>query len=217
MKCVIFDLDGTLLDTLDDLKNSVNYALSKFNFPPRTRDEVRLFIGNGVAKLLERSCPEGTSEETLKEAFKYFRDYYINHFKDCTKPYEGIYDLVYRLKTKYKLAVVSNKNDPFVKELINSIFPNAFDLAQGTYDDKPKKPDPFICNLVIENLNLNKANCVFVGDTFVDVQTARNTNLKNIVVTYGYRSKEELLPLCPNEIFVDNAIELEKKIDEILR
>ena len=212
MKYVLFDLDGTIIDTLEGLKNAVNYALSTYNYPLRTLNEIRLFIGNGVQKLLERSFPEGTSKEDLQNAFNLFADYYEKHFIEQSTPFKGMLEMLTRLKEKYTLAVVSNKNDPFAKELVEFYFPKIFTVIQGTYNDKPKKPDPYIVNMCLEQLGAKKEECLFVGDTPVDVQTAINSSLKRIVVTYGFRSKEELIKVVPNEDFVDSIDELEKKI-----
>ena len=212
MKYVLFDLDGTIIDTLEGLKNAVNHALTHYNHPLRTLNEIRLFVGNGVQKLLERSFPKGTSKEELSDGFNLFKDYYAEHFIDQSKPYKGMLEMLNRLKQNYKLAVVSNKNDPCAKQLVEHYFPGVFTVIQGTYNDKPKKPDPYIVNKCLEQLGAKKEECLFIGDTPVDVQTAINSSLRRVVVTYGFRSKEELLQVVPNEDFVDTINELEKKI-----
>ena len=212
MKYVLFDLDGTIIDTLEGLKNAVNHALTHYNHSLRTLNEIRLFVGNGVQKLLERSFPKGTSKEELSDGFNLFKDYYAEHFIDQSKPYKGMLEMLNRLKQNYKLAVVSNKNDPFAKQLVEHYFPGVFTVIQGTYNDKPKKPDPYIVNKCLEQLGAKKEECLLVGDTPVDVQTAINSSLRRVVVTYGFRSKEELLQVVPNEDFVDTINELEKKI-----
>lgn len=212
MKYVLFDLDGTIIDTLEGLKCAVNYALSQYSYPLRTLNEIRLFIGNGVQKLLERSFPDGTSKEDLENAFNLFKDYYEKHFIDQSTPYKGMFEMLTRLKEKYTLAVVSNKNDPFAKELVEHYYPKIFTVIQGTYNDKPKKPDPYIVNKCLEQLGAKNEECLLVGDTPVDVQTAINSSLRRVVVTYGFRSKEELIKSVPNEDFVDTIEELEKKI-----
>ena len=212
MKYVLFDLDGTIIDTLEGLKNAVNHALTHYNHSLRTLNEIRLFVGNGVQKLLERSFPKGTSKEELSDGFNLFKEYYAEHFIDQSKPYKGMLEMLNRLKQNYKLAVVSNKNDPFAKQLVEHYFPGVFTVIQGTYNDKPKKPDPYIVNKCLEQLGAKKEECLLVGDTPVDVQTAINSSLRRVVVTYGFRSKEELLQVVPNEDFVDTINELEKKI-----
>ena len=212
MKYVLFDLDGTIIDTLEGLKGAVNHALTHYNHPLRTLNEIRLFIGNGVQKLLERSFPEGTSKEELENAFNLFKEYYAEHCIHQSTPYKGMLEMLTRLKEKYTLAVVSNKNDPFAKQLVEFYYPGIFTVIQGTYNDKPKKPDPYIVNKCLEQLGAKKEECLFVGDTPVDVQTAINSSLRRIIVTYGFRSKEELIKVVPNEDFVDTIEELEKKI-----
>ena len=212
MKYLLFDLDGTIIDTLEGLKNAVNYALTQYHYPLRTLNEIRLFIGNGVQKLLERSFPEGTSKEDLKNGFNLFANYYEEHFIEQSTPFEGMLECLKNLKAKFKLAVVSNKNDEFAKELVEHYYPGIFDVIQGTYLDKPKKPDPYIVNKCLEQLGAKKEECLFIGDTPVDVQTAINSSLKRIVVTYGFRTKEELMEVVPNEEFIDTISDLEKKI-----
>ena len=212
MKYLLFDLDGTIIDTLEGLKNAVNYALTQYNYPLRTLNEIRLFIGNGVQKLLERSFPEGTSKEDLKNGFNLFANYYEEHFIEQSTPFEGMLECLKNLKAKFKLAVVSNKNDEFANELVEHYYPGIFDVIQGTYLDKPKKPDPYIVNKCLEQLGAKKEECLFIGDTPVDVQTAINSSLKRIVVTYGFRTKEELMKVVPNEEFIDSISDLEKKI-----
>lgn len=212
MKYLLFDLDGTIIDTLEGLKNAVNHALNHYNYPNRTLNEIRLFVGNGVQKLLERSFPEGTSKEELENAFSLFKDYYEANFIEQSTPFEGMLETLTRLKKNYKLAVVSNKNDPFAKQLVEHYFPGVFTVIQGTFNDKPKKPDPFIVNMCLEQLGAKKEECLFIGDTFVDVQTAENSQLKRIIVTYGFRTRDELNQVCPNETFVDSIEELETKI-----
>lgn len=216
MKYILFDLDGTIIDTLDGLKNAVNHALISVNHPLRSKNEVRLFIGNGVQKLLERSFPEGTSKQELESGFAAFANYYEQHFIKESIPYKGMYELLLKLKEKYTLAVVSNKNDEFANSLVEHYYPGVFKVIQGTYLDKPKKPDPYITNLCLQKLGAKADECLLVGDTPVDAKTAANANLKRVLVTYGFRTREELENLVPNEIKVDSLEELETKIKEIL-
>ena len=215
MKYLLFDLDGTIIDTLEGLKNAVNHALNHYNYPNRTLDEVRLFIGNGVQKLLERSFPIGTSKEELANGFELFKDYYESHFIEESIPYKGMLEALTELRKNYVLAVVSNKNDPFAKKLVEYYFPKIFTVIQGTYNDKPKKPDPYIVNKCLEQLGAKKEECLFIGDTPVDVQTAENSSLRRIIVTYGFRTREELDKVIPNETFVNTIDEMVSKIKEI--
>ncbi|MCQ2776321.1 MAG: HAD-IA family hydrolase [Bacilli bacterium] len=216
MKTVLFDLDGTLLNTLDDLTNAVNAGLLAFNFPLRTKNEIRLFIGNGTTKLIERACPENTSKEIRDQVFEKFAEHYTNHYTDCTIPYKGVKELLLRLKKDYQLVVVSNKVDEFAKSLVELHFPGIFTLVQGTYLGKPKKPDTFVMNAVFETLNITAKDCVYIGDTNTDVETGRNSKIPTILVQYGFRSKEEIQKIYPNEVFADSFNDLENKIKSIL-
>lgn len=216
MKCVFFDLDGTLLDTLEDLKNAVNSALISFGFPTRSKDYVRLAIGNGTTKLMERCCPEGTDPETRDNALKAFKEYYFHHYNDFTKPFDGVTDLLLKLKKDYKLVVVSNKDDIFTKNLVELYFPNIFDYIQGSYVDKPRKPDPYLINKVLDEMQTNVKECIYIGDTNVDYETANNSKMPVLLVNYGYRTKEETLNQCPDAYIVESYEELEKKIRLIL-
>ena len=190
----IFDLDGTLLDTLSDLHTSVNFALRSFGFPERTIDEVRAFIGNGVVKLMERSTPDGTDEKTQKQCLDVFRKHYLEHMSDTTAPFEGISELLERLKEKgIKIAVVSNKLHKAVEELCESYFPGLIDKAVGVSVEEERKPSPINVVKTAEYFETELEDCIYIGDSEVDVQTAHNAGLQCIGVTWGFRSKESLL------------------------
>ena len=191
---VIFDLDGTLLDTLSDLHASVNFALRELSFPERTREEIRRFIGNGVVKLIERSVPTGTDKEKEKKCFDAFRQHYLEHMADNTVPFSGITELLLRLKQKgIKTAVVSNKLHSAVVGLCDDFFPGLIDCALGVSDESERKPAPTNVYKAFELLGCNNKSTVYVGDSEVDVQTAKNAGLECIGVTWGFRDKEELL------------------------
>lgn len=193
-KTVIFDLDGTLLDTLDDLMNSVNFALREFAFPERTREEIRSFIGNGVIKLMERSTPDGTDIKVQKECLDVFRSHYLAHMSDNTAPYEGIIPLLRKLKDKeVKTAVVSNKLHSAVVGLCEDYFPSLIDVALGVADEAERKPSPLNVFRAMEALHSDKENTAYVGDSNVDVETAHNASLECIGVTWGFRDREDLL------------------------
>lgn len=209
-KLLIFDLDGTLIDTLDDLKNAVNFALEKFSFPLRTREEIRKAIGNGTIKLIERSAPQGTNEKTLAELHKVFKAFYLENLSQNTKPYPGITSLLFSLKTKgYKLAVVSNKDHDATVKLITTMLPMLFDYIQGSYFEHPKKPHPYLINKVINEMNFSKDKITYIGDTNVDEESAINAGISYILVSYGYRTKTELLSQVKTRNIVDSIKDLD--------
>lgn len=189
----IFDLDGTLLDTLGDLHAAVNFSLRKFGFPERTVDEVRAFIGNGVVKLMERSTPEGIDNETQQKCLNVFRKYYLEHMSDTTAAFEGVTRLLKDLRSKgIKTAVVSNKLHKAVEELCESYFPGMIDKAVGVSVEEERKPSPINVIRTMERFNFNPSDCIYIGDSEVDVQTAHNAGIKCIGVTWGFRTKDEL-------------------------
>lgn len=193
-KVVIFDLDGTLLNTLIDLANAVNFALRKFSFPERTVDEVRSFIGNGVVKLMERSTPDGTDAKTQEECLEVFRKHYLEHMADNTSPYEGVSDILTALREKgIKTAVVSNKLHPAVTELCENYFPDLIDVALGVSSEDERKPAPVNVIKAMEKCGSDCQSTVYVGDSEVDVLTAHNADIKCIGITWGFRDKAVLL------------------------
>ncbi len=210
MKYIIFDLDGTILDTLQDLTNAVNYGLKCFNLPTKDKEFVRLAIGNGTKVLIKRCTPCDISDEIRDQVFNNFKSYYFKHFTDNTKPYPGIYEMLLKLKEskKVKLIVLSNKDDDLTKQLINKEFPRVFDIVQGSYIDKPRKPDPYLINKIFNENNINKEDCLYIGDTNVDKETADNSGIKYLLVNYGYRSKEELEKMCPKDTTISSIDEL---------
>ena len=214
MKTVIFDLDGTILDTLVDLKNAVNHGLKSRNLPERDLEYVRKAIGNGTKVLIKRCTPCDISEEERQIVFDYFKSYYFAHFTDNTKPYPGIFEMLKTLKEKHHilLAVVSNKDDDLTKQLINKEFPNLFAIIQGSYLDKPRKPDPYLINKILNENNIRRNECLYIGDSDVDRQSAINAGLQYLLVNYGYRTKEELEKMCPNDTSITSINELFQSI-----
>ena len=193
-KTVIFDLDGTLLYTLEDLKDSVNFALSKFNYPKKNLEEIRNFVGNGVKVLMELSIPQGKNNENFNECLAIFKTHYAQNMYNKTKPYDGIIEMLENLQNLgFKTAVVSNKFDLATKELCKKYFAEKIELAIGESENIRKKPAPDSVFKVMEILNSNKNSTYFVGDSEVDIQTAQNANLKCISVTWGYKNEEFLL------------------------
>ena len=189
----IFDLDGTLLDTLEDLADSTNYVMETFGYSHRTLEEVRSFVGNGIRKLLERSAPTDTPAEEIDRMFELFKVHYGEHCADKTKPYDGIIELLEELrKQSVKLAVVSNKADYAVKALCEQYFPGCFDEAVGERTGIARKPAPDTVNEVLKNLRMDKSRAVYIGDSEVDVQTAKNAELDCIAVDWGFRDVDVL-------------------------
>lgn len=190
---VIFDLDGTLLNTLDDLAASVNYAMRQCGFCERTRDEVRRFIGNGVKVLIRRAVPDGTSEEEYQKAYGEFKKHYVKNSRNMTAPYEGVTDLLKKLRESgYKLAIVSNKIDFAVKDLRDEFFEGIIDVAIGDSDATRTKPSPDMVYKAMAELDVGASECVYVGDTDVDIETAKNSDMDCISVSWGFRTRAEL-------------------------
>lgn len=190
---VIFDLDGTLLNTLDDLAASVNYAMRRCGFCERTVDEVRRFIGNGVKMLIRRAVPDGTGEEEYEKAYGEFKKHYAKNSRNMTVPYDGVTDLLKKLRAKgYKLAIVSNKIDFAVKDLRDEFFDGIIDVAIGVGDKTRTKPEPDMVYKAIAELDISASECVYVGDTDVDIETAKNSAMDCISVSWGFRTRAEL-------------------------
>ena len=189
----IFDLDGTLLNTLQDLADSVNYALRTHGMPEHSQDEIRRFVGNGVRLLMERAIPDGAQNPQFEETFATFRQHYMQHSLDTTQPYDGIPELIHELKTRgCQMAVVSNKMMAATQELVRHFFPD-IDVAIGEHEAAGirKKPAP---DTVYEALRqLDPHDPVYVGDSDVDIETARNSGLPCISVLWGFRSRDFLL------------------------
>lgn len=208
MKTLIFDLDGTILDTLIDLKNAVNHALNFYNLPEKDLEFVRKAIGNGTTILIKRCTPSTLSDEERNKVFDVFKSYYLEHYADYTKPYIGIKEMLTKLKGKATLAVVSNKDNDLTNKIINKEFPGLFDIIQGSYLDHPKKPDPYLINKIIKENNIYKEDCLYIGDTNVDKESATNVSLPYLLVNYGYRTREELVKMCPNDTTISSVDEL---------
>ena len=191
---VIFDLDGTILDTLEDLYLSANYALKSNGLPERTLDEIRRFVGNGIRKLMERAVPEGSEEVLIRRVHADFTAYYAEHCADHTKPYAGIPELLAALRSRgIRTAVVSNKADYGVQTLIKDYFPGLFDYAVGEREGVRRKPAPDAVNTVLETLGIDHGQAVYVGDSDVDIETARNAGMPCISVDWGFRSTKFLI------------------------
>ena len=193
-KTLIFDLDGTLLNTLDDLAASVNYSMRECEFSERTIDEVRRFIGNGVEVLIRRAVPTDTSEDDYKKALAIFKEHYKQNSRNNTAPYDGIIGLLTQLKRDgYNLAIVSNKVDFAVKDLRDEFFAGLIDVAIGDSDATRTKPEPDMVYKAVEELGVDIKECVYIGDTDVDIETAKNSGMDCISVSWGFRTKSELI------------------------
>ena len=190
---VVFDLDGTLLDTLEDLAGSVNFALEKHAGMTRSVVQIRSFIGNGVRMLMTRSLPGGQENPAFESAFADFREHYRDHCRDKTQPYPQIMDLVKELSARgSKLAIVSNKADPEVKKLSREFFGGLICSSVGEREGVARKPAPDTLFETLKEMGVAKQDAVYVGDSEVDVQTARNAGVDFIGVTWGFRSAEQL-------------------------
>lgn len=190
---IIFDLDGTLLNTLEGLKNSTNFALKKFNSPEITLEQTRSFVGNGVRKLIERAIPNGEKNPDFEKCLNTFKEHYSKTMYQKTVAYDGIEDMLTELKKRgIKTGVVSNKFDTAVKELCKNYFDGLIIVAIGESPDVRKKPAPDSVLKAMEILGAKPENTLYVGDSDVDIQTAKNSNLKSVGVTWGFRDRELL-------------------------
>lgn len=191
---IIFDMDGTILNTLEDLADSLNFTLKNCGFPQRTLTEVRAFVGNGIRKLIERSVPKDASQADLENVYSTFMEYYALHSADKTRPYEGIPQLVKELRLMgYKTAVVSNKADAAVKQLSQRYFPGLFELSIGERAGVDRKPSPDSVNEVMKQLDVPPEQTVYIGDSEVDLATAKNAGIDSIIVEWGFRDRDFLI------------------------
>ena len=213
-KLLIFDLDGTLLDTLQDLHEAVNYALSHFDMPLRTLEQVRKDIGNGVEKLIERSVVDGKLNENYENTLQLFRLKYSKDYSIYTHPYPGMLETLLQLKqVGYRFAVATNKIQSVAIDLINKFYPNIFDYVQGDEPSVFKKPNSSMIDKILKTLKISKEHALYVGDTNVDEQTALNSNLDYILVTYGFRTLEEIKNSCQCTNLIAKPFDLLKKLE----
>lgn len=206
-KAVIFDLDGTILNTLDDLYYSTNYALEKFNLPKRTYEEIRCFVGNGVKVLIEKAVGENNLH-LVDNVILEFKNHYQVHSLDHIRKYDGIDEVLTTLKNSgIKLAVVTNKFNLAAQDIVSKYFPNIFDYVLGESSDLKRKPYPDMCNFVLNKLEVNTSETLYVGDSDVDILTAQNSNLKCLSCSWGFKTKEELISYNAN-VIIDNPCEI---------
>lgn len=190
---VVFDLDGTLIDTLEDLQDSVNYALSQFGFPARAYEEIRSFVGNGVRRLVYLSVPEGTDEETSERCLDIFKEHYRHNSRNKTRPYDGICALLEKVSAAgFKTCVVTNKMQDAAVDIIKSFFGDNIHVTVGQIDGVAQKPEPDGVWLALEKLGVSTDRAVYIGDSEVDCLTAHNAKLPCIGVTWGFRGRRVL-------------------------
>lgn len=205
---IIFDLDGTLLNTLEDLTDGVNYCMRKFSCPERTLEEVRQFVGNGIRKLVERAVPMGEKHPEFENIFETYKSYYTKHCRIKTRAYPEIEELLSELvKKNCKMAIVSNKNMDAVRELNRLYFKAYIELAVGERQGVRKKPFPDSVNQAVKELGADKEHVLYVGDSEVDKETADNAGVDCVLVSWGFRDKDMLLGLKPLAV-IDRPLEL---------
>ena len=193
-KMVIFDLDGTLLNTLDDLADAGNYALFQLGLPVHEIEEYKYFIGNGIPKLIERMLPKESDETLRTKAFEIFCSYYNIHMNDKTKPYDGILEMLETLKNNNIVSVVvTNKSAEFADSIIRKYFDNLVDKVYGSVEGLPRKPDPYWVNKALSDFGADNDEVLYVGDSGVDMETAKNASLTACGVTWGFRDEKELV------------------------
>ena len=211
-KLAIFDMDGTILDTIQDLSDTLNYSLTACGYPERTLAEAKSFVGNGIRRLIEQAVPENTAAEKVDEVFRVFNEHYVDHCRDKTKPYDGIEELIRDLRAEGVItAVVSNKADYAVQELSVEFFEGLFDFSIGMRDDIRKKPYPDSVNMVLAQFGIDREDSVYIGDSEVDLATAKNAEMDCLAVGWGFRSEEELLAAGATEV-IWTMDELKKRI-----
>lgn len=208
---ILFDLDGTLLNTLEDLLDATNYALETCGYPKRALSELQRFVGNGAENQIRMSLPEGASPEEVQRVLKIYKPYYTEHCQVKTRPYDGILEALEILKSRYPIAVVSNKPDTAVKALCADVFPGIY--ALGETPDCPRKPAPDMVRKACRAIGVE--TCVYVGDSEVDVITAKNAGVPCLSVLWGFRDREEI-EQAGGEFFCETPAELTEKIEEII-
>ena len=208
---LLFDLDGTLMDTLEDLLDTTNYALNVHGFPQRTLPYLRSVVGNGAANQIRKSLPEGTPEETVQQVLATYKTYYTDHCQIKTKPYDGVAEALAQLDGKYPIAIVSNKPDSAVKELCKVWFPGIYALGESA--DCPRKPAP---DMVYKAMTaIGGEACIYIGDSEVDIFTARNAGVPCLSVTWGFRDRIQL-ETAGAEHYCDDPRQLPEIIEEII-
>lgn len=201
-KAVIFDMDGTTLDTLEDLLGALNHTLGRFGFPLHDLREMRGYVGNGIRRQIECGAPAGTPPETIDRMLPVFMEYYKAHGAEHTHPYAGIPELIAGLRARgIRTAIVSNKADVSVRKLTEVYFPGLFEVSVGEKEGVRKKPAPDSVFEVLRTMGLSVSDAVYVGDSEVDIQTADNAGMDRIIVGWGFRDREDLLRDGADRVF----------------
>lgn len=207
-KAIIWDLDGTLLDTTGDIQEAVNHCLKEYGFPSRSKQEIQSFLGNGKKVLIQKATGLDENDSKLEQMVSAYQSLYNKSEHLNTIDYDGIYTLIATLKQRaYHLAVLSNKEDYLVKQLINHFFPSTFDWVQGETEGIERKPDPSGVYKLLNELELDSKDCLYIGDSEVDYQTAMNSKLDCVLVSWGFRGRTYLEKLNPLAI-LDHPLEL---------
>ena len=208
---ILFDLDGTLLNTLEDLQDATNYALEQCGYPPRTLSEIRRFVGNGAENHIRMSLPDGSAPEEVQQVLRIYKPYYTTHCQIKTRPYDGILEALEVLKEKYPIAIVSNKPDAAVKTLCAQMFPGVY--ALGETADCPRKPAPDMVRKACRAIGAD--SCVYVGDSEVDVRTAKNAGVPCLSVLWGFRDRDDI-EAEGGQFICEKPALLTEKIEEII-
>ena len=213
---IIFDLDGTLLDTMDDLAKAGNSLLNDLGFKPQPRNYFEQYLGNGIYNLVSKIIPKPLTKEELDSAYSRFLSYYSQCYNMDTKPYDGVLETINKLeKMGYLLAVVSNKKDEYLQELIKMHFPNNnFVTIIGEKEGYPKKPDPSIAKMIADKMMIETKNLVMVGDSEVDINFARNGDMLSVAVTYGFRNQRQLIKYEPDYLIDEMASLIDVVVEE---
>jgi len=212
-KLVIFDMDGTILDTLEDLRDATNYILRQNSFKERSLEEIRSFVGNGARLLIDRATDHTLGEEELDRLYIDFIDYYNPRSRIKTRPYHGIMDMLSELKKRgYLMAVVSNKPDPAVVSLVDHYFKGCFEAYCGERPEIKKKPAPDMVRHVLEELDILPSEAIYVGDSDTDIETGRNSGLEVISVTWGFRDRDFLIRSGADTL-VESPMEIVKHLE----
>lgn len=215
IKGIIFDMDGTILNTIDDISDSVNYALKKNNLPTKTLDEVKAAVGNGAFNLIKTVLPDPFQTTMFEDVYRDYQNYYDEHANEKTHVYPDILELLTTLKDQgYRCAVVSNKHRYLVEELNKQMFEDAFDVSMGMMEGVPIKPAPDMMEIVLKEMDLTREQVFFIGDSDVDILTAKNAKILSVGVTWGYRS-QAVLEQSGADYLIHKPLELLEILKEV--